>query len=114
VRGEVIGVLEVERGGDRPWTDEDLDAAETLVDRLGVALENARLFERATQATEREQVINKIAQDVQSADTVDEILQAALTELGAVLGASRGVVQISPKPEQPHSGRTGPLPQPGT
>jgi GAF domain-containing protein len=113
VRGEVIGVLEVERGGDHPWTDEELDVAETLVDRLAVALENARLFQQATQATEREQVINKIAQDVQSAETIDQILQAALTELGSVLGASRGIVQISPKPEQPRSGRTGPLSQVG-
>jgi len=111
VRGEVIGVLEVERGGNRPWTDDELDMAETLVDRLALAVENARLYEQATQATEREQVINKIAQDVQAAETIDQILQAALTELGSVLGASRGIVQISPKSEQPQrSGTTGPLP----
>ncbi len=111
IRGEVIGVLEVERGGDHPWTDEDLDIAETLVERLALAIENARLFEQATRATEREQVINKIAQDMQTAETVEQILQAALAELGSVLGASRGIVQISPKSEQPRSGRTGPLPQ---
>jgi GAF domain-containing protein len=113
VRGEVIGVLEVQRGGDRPWTDEELDMAETLVERLALAVENARLYEQATQATEREQVINKITQDVQSATTIDEILQSALMELGQVLGASRGVVQISPKAEeQPRrSGMTGMLPQ---
>lgn len=113
VRGEVIGVLEVQRGGDRPWTDEELDMAETLVERLALAVENARLYEQATQATEREQVINKITQDVQSATTIDEILQSALMELGQVLGASRGVVQISPKQEDHtrRSGKTGMLPQ---
>jgi GAF domain-containing protein len=115
VRGEVIGVLEVERGGDRPWTDDELGMAEVLVERLALAVENARLFEQATQATEREQVINRIAQDVQSAETIDDILQAALTELGTVLGASRGIVQISPKDEQPRrSGTTGMLPELGT
>lgn len=97
VRGEVIGVLEVERGGERPWTDSELDLAETLVDRLALAIENARLYEQATQAVEREQVVNRIAQDVQEAGSIDEVLQAALAELGEVLGASRGVVQISPK-----------------
>jgi GAF domain-containing protein len=85
--------------------------AETLVDRLALAVENARLYEQATQASEREHVINRIAQDVQAAQTIDEILQSALTELGSVLGASRGVVQISPKVEQPqHTGLTGRLP----
>jgi GAF domain-containing protein len=115
VRGEVIGVLEVERGGDRPWNDDELGMAEILVERLALAVENARLYEQATQATEREQVINRIAQDVQSAETIDDILQAALTELGTVLGASRGIVQISPKDEQPRrSGTTGILPELGT
>lgn len=114
VRGEVIGVLEVERGGSQPWTDEELDMAETLVERLALAVENARLYEQATDATEREHVINKITQNVQAAETIDDILQAALTELSSVLGASRGIVQISPKTEQPQrSGQTGPLPQPG-
>lgn len=115
VRGEVIGVLEVERGGDRPWTDEELQMAETLVDRLALAVENARLYEQATQASEREHVINRIAQDVQAAQTIDEILQSALTELGSVLGASRGMVQISPKVEQrtERTGLTGPLPDLG-
>jgi GAF domain-containing protein len=114
VRGEVIGVLEMERGGDRPWSEEELDMAETLVDRLALAVENARLYEQATQSTEREQIINKIAQDVQAAETIDEILQAALTELGSVLGASRGIVQISPRQEQTRrTGHTGVLPELG-
>jgi hypothetical protein len=41
--------------------------------------------------------VNRIAQDVQSAKTIDKVLEAALTELSTVLGASRGIVQISPK-----------------
>ena len=68
-----------------------------MVDRLGLAVENARLYEQATLAAEREHVVNRIAQDVQEAESIDEILQGALTELSSVLGASRGIVQISPK-----------------
>jgi GAF domain-containing protein len=103
VRGEVIGVLEIERDGKRPWTDGELELIDTLVDRLALAVENARLYEQATEAVEREQLVNRIAQDVQEASSIDEVLQAALTELSEVLGASRGVVQISPK-VQPVSG----------
>jgi GAF domain-containing protein len=110
VRGEVIGVLEVERDGEHPWTDSELSLAETLVERLALAIENARLFEQATQAAEREQVVNRITQDVQGAASVDEVLQAALAELSAVLGASRGLVQISPKVKQslPGTGKLTP------
>ncbi|MBN1311228.1 MAG: GAF domain-containing protein [Anaerolineae bacterium] len=97
IRGEVVGVLEIEREGSQPWTDTELEMVETMVDRLGLAVENARLYEQATLAAEREHVVNRIAQDVQEAESIDEILQSALTELSAVLGASRGIVQISPK-----------------
>jgi GAF domain-containing protein len=99
VRGEVIGVLEVARGEERPWSDGEIDLAVTLVDRLALALENARLYEQAKQASEREAIVNRISQDVQRAESVDQVLQAALAELSHALGASRGVVQISPRTE---------------
>jgi GAF domain-containing protein len=99
VRGEVIGVLEIERDGDEPWTEADLELAETLVERLALAVENARLFEQATLSVEREQFVNRVGQEVQSAQSIDDVLQTALNELSTLLGASRGVVQISPKIE---------------
>jgi len=111
IRNEVVGVIEIERGGDHPWKDIELEMIETLVDRLGLAIENARLYEQATQATQREQIINQISQDVQGASSIDEVLQSALAELSQVLGASRGVVQISPK-EQPAPGTVEPTPLP--
>lgn len=99
IRGEVIGVLEVERDGTRPWSDDDIAMAETLIDRLALAVENARLYEQATLAAEREHVVNQIAQNVQEAESVDDILRSALSQLSTVLGASRGIVQISPRDE---------------
>lgn len=97
IRGEVVGVLEIQRDGERPWTDAELEMAETLVQRLGLAIENARLYEQATQAATREQIVNQIAQEVQGASTIDDVLQSALKELSTVLGASRGIVQINPR-----------------
>jgi GAF domain-containing protein len=102
VRGEVIGVLEIERGGDRPWTDDEIELIEVLVDRLSLAVENARLFEQATLVAEREQFVSRVGQEVQAAETIEEVLQTALSELSTVLGASRGIVQISPKAEDEH------------
>lgn len=99
VRGETIGVLEIARGEDRPWSDGEIELAETLVERLALALENARLFEEASLATGREAAINLIAQDVQSAESVDQVLQTALVRLSEVLGVERSVVQISPRAE---------------
>lgn len=100
VRGEVIGVVEFECGGERHWTDDDLDLAQALTDRLAMALDNARLFEQAYMTAHREQLLGEITQSVQMSESVEDLLQAALSELGRALGASRGVVQISPKREK--------------
>ncbi len=95
IRGEVIGVLEAERSGDQIWTEDDIDMLEELVERLSLAVENARLFERSTRAIEREQFVNQLSQRVQGAKSVDDVLQSALTELSDLLGASKGLVKIS-------------------
>jgi len=97
VRGEVIGVIEFERGGNHAWSDEDLELAQALADRMAMALDNARLFEQAYMTARREQMLSEITQSVQTTESVEDLLQAALSELGKALGASRGVVQISSK-----------------
>lgn len=97
LRGETIGVLEIERNGDRPWSDQEIEMAELLVDRLVVAVENARLYEQSTQAAQRERFVNQVAKEVQEAQSIEEVLRAALSELSNALGASRGVVQIAPR-----------------
>lgn len=106
VRGAVIGVLEVSRDGDHPWSEADLEMAEALVERLALAIENARLYEQASSAAERERLASRIAEDAQVARSVDEVLRSALSELGEALGASHGVVQISPPAADDGSART--------
>lgn len=47
-RGQVIGALEVlNKKGDRPFTDEDIEIMTTLAAQAAVAIENARLFEQS-------------------------------------------------------------------
>ena len=91
-------LFEYFRGG----KGEPVSMAETLIDRLALAVENARLYEQATLAAEREHIVNRIAQNVQEAESVDDILRAALADLSTVLGASRGIVQISPRDDGSH------------
>jgi GAF domain-containing protein len=118
VRGETVGVVEIEREGKGSWTEADVELVEALAERLSLALDNARLLEQADTLARREQLVNEITQSVQQAESVDDLLQSALAELGRVLGASRGVVQLSPKksarsvPESPkvRDGDTQPIP----
>lgn len=55
VRGEVIGVLDVQSEKHGAFTDNDANVLSTLADQVAIAIDNARLFERTQQALEEAQ-----------------------------------------------------------
>ncbi|MBI5295204.1 MAG: GAF domain-containing protein [Chloroflexi bacterium] len=50
VRGEVIGVLDVQSTRQGAFTDNDASSLSIMADQIAIAIENARLFERTQQA----------------------------------------------------------------
>ncbi|MBN1679644.1 MAG: GAF domain-containing protein [Anaerolineae bacterium] len=62
VRGETIGTLVVDMPGYRELTDDDYILMETLAGRVGLAVENARLFEEAQTETRRAQALAEAGQ----------------------------------------------------
>jgi GAF domain-containing protein len=50
VRGQVIGVLDVQSTEERAFSDEDVAILQTMADQIGIAIENARLLEETQQA----------------------------------------------------------------
>lgn len=69
-RGQIIGALEVvNKKGDRPFTDEDLDLLTTLAAQAAVSIENARLFEQS--------------------DLVSEVVHELRTPMTSIIGYSK-------------------------
>lgn len=93
IRGETLGVVSTSRPAE-PWMDEEIVQLEVLVDQLGVALENARLFEDARRRAERERIITDITSRVRTATDVEGILRTAIQELGQALEASGGLIHL--------------------
>jgi K+-sensing histidine kinase KdpD len=60
-------------------------------------LDNLRQFERAQKQAERESTLNVISQKIQSATTVEAVLQIAARELGHALGSPMTIAQLSMK-----------------
>jgi GAF domain-containing protein len=92
LRGEVLGVIEVEGGDSRK-----LDLMPTVVsisDRIASALENMRLVEEAQAASAQEQRISLMVSRFQEAETVDELLQITLTELSDTFDAEAGSIRV--------------------
>jgi len=93
LRGQVIGVIEVEPGLD-VREDDAIEMVQAVASHLAISLDNARLFEEAQEATAQEQHINEIVRQYQSATTVDDLLQITLTELSETLGAKNGMIRL--------------------
>jgi len=104
VRGQAIGVIQVQFDGDQ--ISEDItDTYQELASRLSLVLENARLLQEAQGLARREQQIGLIANQIRSSINLEAILQNTVRELGREFGASRTFVRLgfegnnSPSPD---------------
>lgn len=93
----VLGVLDVQADRINAFTDEDANIQTTLASQVATAMQNARSFTQAQKQAERESLLNTINQKIQSATSVEAVLQIAARELGHALGAPMAVAQLSMK-----------------
>jgi GAF domain-containing protein/HAMP domain-containing protein len=94
---QLLGVLDVQADKTNSFSQEDANIFSTLASQVATALQNARSFAQAQQQAEREAMLNTINQKIQSATSVEAVLQIAARELGHALGASRTIAQLSMK-----------------
>jgi GAF domain-containing protein len=80
------------------WTTEENALLDTLAQRLGLALDNARLHHDSQRRALREQLTRQITDKVRTVPDVDSIAQTAAEELARVLGSSRAFVKLSANP----------------
>jgi GAF domain-containing protein len=97
VAGNVIGVLDVQSELFNRFTEIDVNINTTLAAQTAVALQNARTYSQAQRQAQRESALNVISQKIQSATTVEAVLQIAARELGHALGAPMTIAQLSMK-----------------
>lgn len=84
IRGEVIGVLNLEFDSDQVPSDTS-SLVEDIADRLTLVLENARLVESAQSRVEQEKLTNELSNNFRSSLDMDSILKNAVEEIGSAL-----------------------------
>jgi GAF domain-containing protein len=94
---QILGVLDVQSDRLNAFTDEDANIQMTLASQVAIALQNAYSFAQAQKQAEREALLNTINQKIQSATSVEAVLQIAARELGHALGAPMTIAQLSIK-----------------
>lgn len=96
LRGQVIGVINLNARSQRKLTNDDADIAKAVTERLSLAIETATLLQATQHRAEVERVTTEISSKISSSTQFETILQTAAQELSKALGGSDVLVQIEP------------------
>ncbi len=92
-----IGAVILEAEGPHSFTQDEMRLFAALAPQIATVVENRRQFEQTQKQAERESMLNAINQKIQSATTVEAVLQIAARELGHALGAPLTIAQLGMK-----------------
>jgi len=102
-RGHVVGLLDTYKPGDAgDWTPAEIALIEALADQVGQALEGARLYSDTQRRAFHEQSVSEITDKLRRAADMDDLMQTAIQEIAAALGATTAFVQLSAPLESVH------------
>ena len=96
LRNEIIGVMNLKvQGETQQITNDDIEIAQAVADRLSLAIETATLLETSQRRANIEKLTTNITSRVSSSTRFDTILKTAAKELSEAL-RSEVIVQIDP------------------
>jgi GAF domain-containing protein len=94
VRGQAIGAMEFELSAEQDVTPEQITILQQVLERLGLAAENARLFEEAQRIAQREALVNEISARMQVTTNVEAVIAAATQSLADAFQAPRVAIRL--------------------
>ena len=100
LRGQKIGNISIARKGDGKWSKLDEGLLEEVASQVGLAVDNIRLLEEATQRARQEQAVGKLAAQFSQSLDLDTLLQTAARELGQFPDVAEVSVFIGQQDEQ--------------
>ena len=100
LRGRKIGNITISRKGDGRWSRLDEGLLDEVAGQVGLAVDNIRLLEEATQRARQEQTVGKLATHFSQSLDLDTLLQTAARELGQLPDVSEISVFIGQQDEQ--------------
>ncbi|GAB4575240.1 MAG: hypothetical protein Kow0077_25760 [Anaerolineae bacterium] len=101
-RGQVVGALDVQSRQPSAFSDEDLQVLTSLADQIGIALDNARLFQESQNYTlalsEQVMALQRLVEASQSFTAMhdaDQILQEAALAIVELLGVEHAGIVLA-------------------
>jgi GAF domain-containing protein len=99
LRGEIIGVIGIERPLKQKWSEDEMITIEAITEQVALALDAARLARETERSAWRDQIVSEATAKVWSSDEIEEVMQAAVTQLGDKLRASEVVIRLGTEVE---------------
>ena len=100
LRGQKIGAISISRKDEKPWSEMDRELINEVAYQTGLAVDNVRLVEDATQRAKQEQTVGELATRFSQSTDIDTLMQIAARELGQVTDVAEVSVFIGQIPEQ--------------
>lgn len=98
---QVIGAIRIQSPDkNRSWNVEEINLLRSISERVGLALDNARLVATSQKRASKERVIGEIAAKISAATDMDTILQTAAQEIGRALSNADVVIQLKESEEE--------------
>ena len=95
LRGNKIGNISISRKEDAAWNKTDEDFISEVANQVGLAIDNIRLLEDATQRAKQEQTVGRLATRFGQSLDIDALIQTAARELGQLPEVEEATVFIS-------------------
>lgn len=105
LRGQKIGKISITRKGDAKINKIDEELISEVAIQAGLAIDNIRLLEEATQRAKQEQMVGRLAARFTQSLDIDTLLQTAAREIGQLPDISEVSVFIGKQPEEVGSKR---------
>src|SRR6188768_1697739 len=78
----------------RHWSEADIEVAKNAADQTGIAIRQARLYQKAEATSLREALVNKLGNAIRASLSLTSVLNTATRELGSALSASGVEVRL--------------------
>lgn len=105
LRGQRIGTLSLTRKDGSQWSELDRNMVQEVAYQAGLAIENVRLVEDATQRAGQEQLVGELAARFSQSMDIDSLLQTAARELGQIPNVAEVSVFLGEMPARPYERR---------
>jgi len=111
VGDQVLGMINVQARPANRFAGGDINLLTTIAASLSTAIRGTRLYEATQRTAARDRTLNRIASQIRTAQSVEQVLAVAARELRLATGAAVSVAELDTGPaESPGNGHAA---QPG-